>query len=469
MINKKLINNMIYNRKVYGSEDFTKMVNEYCDSVDNEAEEIDLKVETYRNAIVLPHARSDFKKNYLILEKRKNMTRQGGVFDENFNIVDLSKDRVSDTIVDVGAPQHYDFGSDIEYADEDVIYLGFLANHFGHFIVESLRRLWIYLDRNQDKKAVYISDGKCQFLEIIELFGLKKENLLLIEKPTRFRSVTVPEASHIITSKSYNVKYNETYKRIIENSTGYGYDKIYLSRGRFAQSKVYGEEVVEKIFEENGFKIVYPETLTIVEQIGLMKNCKHLAGIQGSALHLSLFAPDGIELTCLYRCSSIFNVQELVNKMKNIKVYNIEAYEDILPILSVNFPYRIRINEYLKKYFRDNGFIFRADIDDKLSKDEFLKYVDDWVNSYFFMSNLFYIEPEAESSAAEVAKLGEAILRGVNLEKWNEKPKVSSKSHGKKIVNKINMIWIRILTSFIVSKNKRKMVRTNLMKKYEIK
>ena len=75
--------------------------------------------------------------NATILPLRKDSRVQfglGGVVDADGNYVDLSAipDRVQFA---------YEF-KDPEYRDEKVVYCGYMINHWGHFLIEAVCRLW---------------------------------------------------------------------------------------------------------------------------------------------------------------------------------------------------------------------------------------------------------------------------------------------------------------------------------------
>ncbi|MDR1695220.1 MAG: glycosyltransferase family 61 protein [Endomicrobium sp.] len=352
--------------KIYGSDDFIKMFNEYASNIKEDTKE--LKKEIYDNAFILP-----FRDSSNLAE----IDNEGGVFDSNGNIADLSKTRKTLSHVKVGYPPHYRFNSDVVYRDEDVVFLGYFSSHFGHFILESLNRLWIYFDSGMsNKKAVYIGESDVFFIEILELFGLNKNNVERITKPAKFRSVVVPEESGLIFGSSYNKKHNEIYKRIRDNVKGREYDKIYLSRTKFnkRETSVAGEQEIEKVFQDNGFKIIYPEHLRIEEQISLMKNCKHLAGIQGTAMHLSLFADDGIKLTVVFRAGDdIFSQQIKINKMKNIDYTGIKADLDFLRPFPYGMAYAVSVrNKYMKQWLKDSRYEYNDTIYEPNSLEDYI-------------------------------------------------------------------------------------------------
>ncbi len=69
---------------------------------------------------------------------------------------------------------------------------------------------------------------------------------------------------------------------------------LYLARGAASQWRHLGNQLqVEAWFEERGFTIVAPETLTFAEQLGAIRAADVIIGPDGSALLLTLFARRG--------------------------------------------------------------------------------------------------------------------------------------------------------------------------------
>ncbi|MCQ2741610.1 MAG: glycosyltransferase 61 family protein, partial [Alphaproteobacteria bacterium] len=62
-----------------------------------------------------------------------------------------------------------------------------------------------------------------------------------------------------------------------------------------------GEKEIEKVFKQNGYKIVYPEKLTLKNQIKCMGNAKEIVGVSGTGMHMALFAEKGTKITVLER------------------------------------------------------------------------------------------------------------------------------------------------------------------------
>ncbi len=92
-------------------------------------------------------------------------------------------------------------------------------------------------------------------------------------------------------------------RRVSDAVGGRGDDPlIYLSRSSFhggnagarrARTDQARDARLDAIFAEAGFRIVHPETLPIGQQIEMVRGAQVLAGLSGSALHLSAFAEPG--------------------------------------------------------------------------------------------------------------------------------------------------------------------------------
>lgn len=272
---------------------------------------------------------------------------------------------------------------DVEYKDEEIIYIGDVYPFYGHFLTNSLTRLWILFNpKYTNYKVCFIGPKDYyefdDFIDAFYLFGIKKENLIFIDKPTMFSKVIVPEPSY-----RYWDYWHKDYKRTIDqlrinSKKKYHYSKIYLSRSSyFGASGTFGEEPIERIFKKLGYKIIHPEDYSITEKLAIFSNCKFLAGLSGSAMHNILFCNDNITCYILNRSPCIMPFQIQIDQMKSINSYYIDAFLDILPTLDFGFPYLVGLNKKLELFFYNNNI--------KFSKKTFFKYLPD--SLYSFMTN----------------------------------------------------------------------------------
>lgn len=285
-----------------------------------------LKIERVSNGIVHPLQLSK-------VGKFEN-NEFGGVTDKKLNFIDLSlTKRVSPTnfIINfhdwyIGANSDCSI-SDIDYIDEDVIFLGPLSKHYGHFILEGLSRLWFCLEpESVNYKCVYISGyGEDRFNEFFKLFGLEEKNVIKIRKPTRFRTVIVPEQS-IRLHDFYHEKYKETVDKIKEKVESANFEKVYFSKARIKNNRAVGEASIEEVFLKNGFSVFYPESLSIYEMISILKGCKVFAATSATNIHNSIFMNDSNTFICLNRSAHIHPIQTMIERMRSLKGIYIDVF-----------------------------------------------------------------------------------------------------------------------------------------------
>ena len=219
-----------------------------------------LKIITVDNGIILPLRKTEIPAPDAIYE--------GGVCDEDFKFIS-GHIRVDNTNYDNYETVRSYKPSEVDYIDEEVIYAGTAFSHFGHFLLESISRLWWVIQNNKfNIKVVFLKNRPFDspFLQLLNLIGLKKENILFLEKPTKFSKVIVPEQSMCFYSY-YHDEFLLPYNAILKNIEPEKHKKIYLSRTKFSKKDLINEEYFENFYKDMGYKIVYPEQLDIKEQI----------------------------------------------------------------------------------------------------------------------------------------------------------------------------------------------------------
>ena len=184
--------------------------------------------------------------------------------------------------------------------DEEVVYLGWLFDTYGHFLLESLARTWILHDVDPAVRVVFHAPTSGQWrprswaLQILAAFGIPSERLLLPNACTRFRRVIVPEplfevqhAAHERGAGPHRAVAARIASRVEPSK-----QPVYLSRRLLPSSQraIIGEAELEDVLRENGFLVAYPETMTFEEQVRLVNAHTDIFSSAGSAAHSVLFA-----------------------------------------------------------------------------------------------------------------------------------------------------------------------------------
>ena len=289
----------------------------------------------------------------------------GGVVNDKGEFIDFSACRVEHLIHD-----------NVLYRDEKVIYCGIFWRQWGHFLIDQITRLWYVMKRDEAENCNLIwlklsEDEKPingNYLEFIKLLGIDESRFEFVTVPTKFRTIIVPEPSNY-SGRYYTADYNQMFECVIrqavKNYDGDTFKKIYLSRVHFAEKTgmEVGEKSIETIFAENGYKIVYPEQLSLTDQIALINKSEIIASLEGTIAHNSLFAAAGKEQIVINRNRVLNPFQVQINDMKKISTAFIDAWEEPVPVKSLKNapgafwvdPCFIAVNKLFKLFCNENN------------------------------------------------------------------------------------------------------------------
>lgn len=217
------------------------------------------------------------------------------------------------------------------------LYAGNWMHGFGHFLVETLPTLWPLASADAD------FDGICahRFNSLrthdwqFELAGLLSKSgriEVIDDRPATIEHLTVPARAYhyqVAIDPIAQTVWDLVAERATIGAPTPHERPVYLSRTRFQRDQassgvVTGREFrnaeeVDALFESAGFLVVFPETLSAIEQVRLARSASVLAGPSGSALHLSVFAQPGarvIEVGDARTGSSLVSTQRAISSVK---------------------------------------------------------------------------------------------------------------------------------------------------------
>lgn len=271
------------------------------------------------------------------------------------------------------------------FCDCDAVFLGNAYHHFGHFMIEHLNRAW-GLEKCPKKNVKYVFvdnknvGAKSWLFDFMEMLEIKRDDVLILNESMRFRRIFVPTQSYNISGKWSGREFVIPFDKMRENvHANKVWNKVYVSRAKLPENmRTYGEEVVQRIFEKNGFHVIYPETLPLAQQVAIIGNCRELAGCAGTALHLALFMKPGGRVIQLNRTTAVRGSADLQCSICQMKGLSFDVISASVEKFKSNHggahaPQIIGINENVKKFFDDNGFEYTAD-DLIPDKDSFAQY-----------------------------------------------------------------------------------------------
>jgi len=309
-----------------------------------------LGFEIYENGIILP-----FEKKYGI----------GGVTDKDGKFIDNS------AVHEGLCNKTFVFRSrDIQYNDEDAIFLGSLHYIFGHAITDNLKKIWFL--RTPECKSILEHGGKIIYItinnnplpdfvfNILKLAGVETSLIKSINKRTQFKNVIIPENSiQYIESKGrfYFQEYYETIELIKINCTNIPtktYQKVYFSRTALNQKgRDFGEKKLELYFKKHGYTIIYPEKIPLEQQINIAANCGCLAATESSASHHAVFCKPNTKMILLQKSNYVNTYSLMVNDVSGVEAIYVTAHQTITKKYPWMGPFYMNVTKYVGALFNE--------------------------------------------------------------------------------------------------------------------
>lgn len=188
-----------------------------------------------------------------------------------------------------------------------VMYAGLLYQHFGHFLLESLGRLWAYKKvQHLDPYVLFLlAYDPPDYLEtrnfayqVFKGFNIPLRKIIFVKDPTRIRAAIIPSQKygygHCLRPGPEFLDFVRSFSFPKNHPAGFsGAKNIYVSRSRLnaGAGKAVGEIYFEEYLRENGYLIFFPENFTLYEQLTVYSEAENLLFSDGSAIHACILLP----------------------------------------------------------------------------------------------------------------------------------------------------------------------------------
>ena len=180
------------------------------------------------------------------------------------------------------------------------LYAGPIYKHFGHCMAESFHRLWplmanskltlnglLFLGENNE--CDYTNNQLLDYQrEVIDHFKMASFELKICTKPFLVDRLLIASQASTLGPLS------EPCDQYIEILTNYNplpkkefcNKNFYVSRTKLSStSRLIGEKLLEKKLKEFGYQIIYPESISLKQQLEIYASADRLVFCEGSAVH----------------------------------------------------------------------------------------------------------------------------------------------------------------------------------------
>lgn len=182
-------------------------------------------------------------------------------------------------------------------AEPAAIYAGVFFNHFGHFLLESLARLW-YARAHPDLPIVWVGVDswtsspalKSWQREILDILEIRNPVRVLVAAE-RFEDLHVPDAGYKYADWCH--PQHAEFLAVFDGAAQIPGRRVWLSRSDVGNGVgMMNGGMIEDNVRKSGWLPVRPERLTVREQLTVLAEAEEVAGEEGSAFHLLLLLAD---------------------------------------------------------------------------------------------------------------------------------------------------------------------------------
>ncbi|RAI03717.1 hypothetical protein DLJ53_04340 [Acuticoccus sediminis] len=171
------------------------------------------------------------------------------------------------------------------------LFCGLLGPHFGHFLIESLGRLWAADELAGDVRSlVFIvahGPGRTPLddfaSDVLAALGLTLP-VRSVGRPEVFEELVVPSQLFGFHLRAGHPRFHRFVHARLRDPAAAGARRLYVSRGLIGD--IPGEAALEALLGAHGFRIVHPETMTFAEQIAAYNAAETILAAEGSAVHV---------------------------------------------------------------------------------------------------------------------------------------------------------------------------------------
>lgn len=180
---------------------------------------------------------------------------------------------------------------------EDAVWGGYIHPHFGHLIAEHLTRVLPSIHARPDDLVLFNLEQDRDpetvphfFYQILQWYGLPRERIRIISKPTRARKLSVLPQGEVLWGKAPDVSYLDLLDTLpgrngLDPKAG---DIVYVGRLGLVTAGLgahLGEGYLVRLLQELGVTILDPARLDLRAQLECYAGAKTLIFAEGSALH----------------------------------------------------------------------------------------------------------------------------------------------------------------------------------------
>ena len=287
-------------------------------------------------------------------------------------------------------------GEGDEIREGTVLFAGYYNSHWGHFLVDTLSRLWA-LFREQgaprvDKIVFCLHEGEKPFTggnigAALRLLGIA-DKIEFISRPTRYRRVVVGEIGvypRSIFATDVRVVYDRLREAALREPPTAAYSpRIYMSRSRLpkAVKNEAGIRQLDTLMKAWGYSVIHPQEMSLTDLVHALDGAEEVAALSGTLPHNLLLGRDGTRLVILEKYPTLNNYQPGVDRLRRLQVTPIDCGAFIRPVSAGLGPFIIYPTDQLQAWACDHEKIIPAPLTDRRRREYLRKFFRQFRRNY---------------------------------------------------------------------------------------
>lgn len=273
---------------------------------------------------------------------------------------------------------HFSGGPDHPEAEVDTLpgthfYAGLGRRHFGHFLLESISRLWAMADLHQEIDSVlFLPVGENRMRN-----GLNGEygalyRALAYDRPFDLITRPVRVQRLIVATQGFGhdgwITGTPEFRRFIRDRIAArfqpdGPEKLYISRRRLeGEEKLMDQEIrIEKLMRQAGYTAFHPQEHPIEDQAARYLAARQIVGGDGSAFHFAAFClQPGAKVALIQRRDRPEIFRNFTDQMAAFCAAEVTAINPLIPMERRDTPEQMPAPlhfRYLRRQLHKAGFL----------------------------------------------------------------------------------------------------------------
>lgn len=217
----------------------------------------------------------------------------------NGSLIDETGTAIEQTVHDFAKTMTFETTEHIEPANfRGIVLFKYGFNNYGHWLIEMLPKLHFLkpvLNRYPDAKFLV---GKLEggmrnvVLSSLEVFGIKSDRIHQVHESTQFDELIYcsPITNHpTMMRPEIRSIYDSNFPCIAPASNTN--TRLYITRSKNSSRVLRDQHNIERHFSREGYAVIDPGSLSLLQQIRLFRTASEVVGIAGAGMTNTIFAP----------------------------------------------------------------------------------------------------------------------------------------------------------------------------------